>query len=355
MSKKVKNLIIWESAEEIDDIPKWKINFKKILSKISKYSGLIETLFMYLITFKLKASGFKYWIILLIITGYFSYRTIKIFYKVYKSKLNIKDEEINKRVIGTSGSQGSGKTSSMFYISSVMKRPIFTSAPAKINGEFTYKLSDKILNMEVKVPYGSIIVLDEISLYYDNSVSKFNSKYESEGLETQMQLIRHCYDGQMLTASVNMNRVSKRIEEKHGMFRHMLGQYSKSNSLFIDPFINIISFIFKLNVKTGIRIWRYQTFENIQYDNYNFDLSNQTANTNYNHFANLNEIWAFNSNIDFEYDDRYFKKLYLQLPKANLEKWEHLAFDFEELKTTGFTDIGKFFEKQYNKAKEGGK
>lgn len=344
---KKKDLIQWEAIDtEIKEDSKRKKIIKKILSFISKYSGWLEAITMLFLALKMKETS-KYWMILLSIAIYMFYRTIKRFYKVWKGKQIIINEELNKRVIGQEGAQGAGKTSLMFYIASILKQPVFSSAPAKINGEFTYKLTDKMLNMDVKLPYKSLIILDEISLYFDNSYSKFQDSMKTEGLERQMQLIRHCYDGQMLTASVDMNRVAKRIEEKHGMFRRLLGQASYRSSFIIDPIINMISDIFRLDIKTGYRVWTYQTFENINHEGYIFDLSRQDKNTKNSHFANLQEIWAFNSNINFEYDDRYFKKLYLELPKAKLEKWEDLNFNLEQLKDTGFNDVVKFFEKKH--------
>ena len=237
----------------------------------------------------------------------------------------------------------------MFYIASIMHQPIFTSAPAKINGRMTYKLTTDMMDMKVKLPYKSIIIIDEITLYFDNSLGKFQDNIKTKGLEMQMQLIRHCYDGQMLSASVDMNRVAKRVEEKHGMFRRLLGQKSVNNSFIIDPLLKLIGLCFNINVKTGYRVWTYQTFENIDHKGYIFDLSRANADKSpsSNHFANLNEIWAFNSGISFEYDDRYFRNLYLKLPKAKLEEWEGLSFKYEELESTGFNSIVKFFKELY--------
>lgn len=352
--KNKKNLIQWETIEtDIKEDSKLKKIVKKILSIISKYSGWIEAFIFLILTFKVKNSDSnKYWLLLLVITIYMFYRVIKRFYKVWKGKQIILNEQKNKRVIGQEGPQGAGKTSFMLYVASIMNHPVFSSAPCKINGEYTYKLTGDMLDMNVKLPYNSLIILDEISLYFDNSLSKLGKCFETEGLETQMQLIRHCYDGHMLTASVDMNRVVKRVEEKHGMFRRLLGQDGPKGSFIIDPIIEVISYMFGLGIKTGYRVWTYQTFEQINHEGYIFDLSRQKENTKNNHFANLNEIWAFNNNINFEYDDRYFKKLYLELPKAPLEKWTDLTFNFEELENTGFTEIYKFFKKKYNKVKE---
>lgn len=348
MLKNNKNYVVWEQTEEKKELSKCKKVLKKILSTISTISGLIEATILIIIAFSQKNNS-NYWFIWLIAGGYLLYRYIRNYLRVKKGKAILIWEEMNKRAIGQEGCQGAGKTSLMFYIASLMEAPIFTSAPAKINGQMTYKLTKDIINMDVKLPLFSMVILDEITLYYDNEMSKMLDHAKTEGLEMQMQLIRHCYDGQMLSASVDMNRLAKRVEEKHGMFRRLLGQRKVNNSFIIDPILNIIGKIFKLDLKTGFRVWTYQTFENINHKGYIFDLSMQEEDTKNNHFANLNEIWAYNNSINFEYDDRYFKKLYLKLPKAKLDQWKSLDFEYEDLKDTGFENIIKFFEKRYKK------
>lgn len=352
---KNKDLIYWEEIEESKKQSKWKRKISYILGKLSVISGLIEGILLLIITLCIgnNINQIVYFG-LLILSGYLIFRSIKHYYYVWKGKQILIYEENNKRVIGQEGAQGSGKTSLMFYIASIMNQPIFTSAPARINGKMTYKLTTDMMDMKVRLPFKSIIIIDEITLYFDNSLGKFQDNIKTKGLEMQMQLIRHCYDGQMLSASVDMNRVAKRIEEKHGMFRRLLGQKSVNNSFIIDPLLKLIGKCFDLNIKTGYRVWTYQTFENIDHKGYIFDLSraNSEKSPNANHFANLNEIWAFNSGINFEYDDRYFRNLYLKIPKAELEEWNDLTFKYEELESTGFNSIVKFFKELY---KEGGK
>lgn len=347
---KNKELIEWEELEEeTEQKEKNKIikTIEILLSKISIISGFIESFIFIFIALKIKNEN-MYWLIPLAIGIYLLYLAGVKVYKVWKSKKIIIYEENNKRIIGHEGAPGSGKTSLMCLVASIMNRPIFSSAPLKINGKYTYKLTKEMILMENRLPYGSVIILDEITLYYDNNNSK-NLTDEIECLEIEMQLIRHFFDGNMLTASVDMNRLVKRLEEKHGLFRHLLGQESINNSFIIDPIIILISNIFKLDVNTGIRKWTYQTFENINHTGYIFDLSRQDASVKNAKFANLNEIYAYNNNLKFEYDDRYFKNLYLKIPKAELVKWDSLYFNYEELKGTGFKDITNFFEKVYKR------
>lgn len=349
MLDKQQNYVYWEQIEEPKEESKAKKRIKKILGYISIFSGFIEASIILLIAFNIKNSS-EYWLIPLIIGIIYLYKCISKHWKVRKSKIILMYEEMNKRAIGHEGAQGAGKTSLMFYVASIMNAPIFTSAPARINGVMTYKLTEEIINMDAKLPLFSMVILDEITLYYDNELSKQLNHEKTEGLEMQMQLIRHAYDGQMLTASVDMNRLAKRVEEKHGMFRRLLGQRSVNNSIFIDRFLKFISKIFKLDLKIGYRVWTYQTFENINHKGYIFDLSRQEQDTKNTHFANLNEVWAYNSSINFEYDDRYFKNLYLRLPKAELKQWQSLTFNYEELKDTGFNSVTNFFKKKYEKA-----
>lgn len=352
--KKNKGILIeWEEKDLKKEKEPGKIKkfFNYILSKLSIISGILEATIVLIISIKIKDNN-TYWLIPLALSILLYWLAIKKIYNIWKSKKIIIYEENNKRVIGMEGPPGSGKTSLMFLVSSIMKRPVFTSAPAKINGEYTYKLTKEITSVNCRIPYGSMLDIDEITLYYNNNnANKYND--EIEGLEMQMQLLRHFYDGNIQTASVEMDRLLKRLEEKHGMFRHLLGQESINNSFIIDPIIKLISYIFNLQVKTGIRKWTYQTFEQINHKGYIFDLSNQEANTKTKQFSNLVEITAYNSSLNFEYNDRYFKDLYLDLPKANIQKWEALNFDFKDLEETGFKDITNFFKKKYEKINKG--
>lgn len=349
MLNKDKNLVYWEEIEEPKIETRKRKIIKKIFGYISIFSGFIEASIIISISIKIKETS-EYWIIPLVIGGFYMFKCIQKHWKVRKSKMILMYEEMNKRAIGHEGAQGAGKTSLMFYVASIMNAPIFTSAPARINGQMTYKLTEEIINMDAKIPLYSMVILDEITLYYDNELSKQLNHEKTEGLEMQMQLIRHAYDGQMLTASVDMNRLAKRVEEKHGMFRRLMGQRSVNNSIIIDRILKIISKIFKLDLKLGYRVWTYQTFENINHKGYIFDLSRQEQDTKNTHFANLNEVWAYNSSINFEYDDRYFKNLYLKLPKAELKQWQSLTFNYEELKDTGFSSVTTFFKRKYEKA-----
>lgn len=340
--------IIWEEVEETKEDGKIKKIIKRILNIISRYSGLIESIIIILLSLKVKETS-NYWILLLAFGIFRLYKYIKNEWLIYKGKLQIKYESRNKRVTGHEGAQGAGKTSLMCYTASILNVPVFSSAPIKINGHMTYILTKNIIDMLERIPLGSVIIIDEISFYWDNEMSKLIDHAKTQGLEITAQLIRHLFDGYMLSASVDMNRVAKRIEEKHSMFRRLLGQDGINTSLIIDPVINTVSFIFNLKIKTGIRCWTYQTFENINHKGYVFDLSRQDKNVDNKKFANLVEIRAWNSSINFEYDDRYFKRLYLKLPKAELKKWPNLTFNFEQLKETGFDNIIKIFEERYKK------
>lgn len=346
---KKKNNIIWEEPnEQKKEDSKLKKRIKKILSIISKYSGLIESILIILLSISIK-NDIKYWILFLGFGIWRLWRYIKNLWIIKKSKLQIIYESKNKRATGNEGAQGAGKTSLMCLIASILNVPVFSSAPIKINGKMSYILTKEILNMYERIPLGSLIIIDEISFYWDNDMSKLVDHAKTQGLEITLQLIRHLFDGYFMSASVDMNRVAKRIEEKHSMFRRLLGQDGLNTSLIIDPIINIISNIFNLDIKTGIRCWTYQTFENIDHKGYIFDLSRQEKNVDNKRFANLVEIRAWNSNINFEYDDRYFKELYLKLPKAELKEWPSLKFNYEQLKETGFENIIKIFKDRYEK------
>lgn len=73
-------------------------------------------------------------------------------------------------MLGACGPQGSGKTSLSCYLVSDRKmfKDVYSNVPFVINGKYTYKMTEKHLNLTKAYNEYSAILFDEISLYFDN-------------------------------------------------------------------------------------------------------------------------------------------------------------------------------------------
>lgn len=274
-------------------------------------------------------------------------------YRVSKSKHIIKEKLQNEKVSANEGAQGAGKTSLMLYMASLEYKAdeIYTMVPCKVNGVFTNKLTKEIMQLKVRVPEHSCFLLDEMSMYYPNTMNMKDK--ENQAVITPIaiifQSIRHFFGGNSIGTSVSMERVNKQIEEKHSIFNKLLKQTTKTSSFIILPlyklFLRIIGKYDKTKHKYlgTYRIWTIQTFTPITHDNYYYDLANQDENKTKNDgFSNLIEIWAYN-NLDYEYNDTYLNRLYLTLPKAEIKKWNSLEIDRTSLHELGYSDMLPYF------------
>ena len=93
---KNKNNIVWEELnEQKKEDSKTKKKIKKILCLISKYSGLIESITIILLSISIKNNN-KYWILFFGFGIWRLWRYIKNFWIIKKSKLQIIYESKNK-------------------------------------------------------------------------------------------------------------------------------------------------------------------------------------------------------------------------------------------------------------------
>lgn len=271
--------------------------------------------------------------------------------KVWKSKGVEADLLNNQRVILFEGGQGKGKSSFAYeLLSNKLIEDKFTNSPVKINGKYTYKVSEKVLNLDEKINDYSAICLDEATLYFNNLATKKNNssglKVELYSQEVLTQLVRHFYDGWVFYMSVDCTRLPKVIEENASCRLLMLGVANKKISFLTSPLICALGKIFGIRFHNGLKVWKMQQFININCEKYNFDLSTQTLSQENNRFANLIEICAFDNPYKVTYNDRFMRGLYEQLPEHNAQRWDTFLFDRNMLKYIGYGEIVEFFDKK---------
>lgn len=328
------------------------LKFKRFINAVwrffVRYCGYIDCIILYYVIKALcENSNNQYYAILYIIPAFLLFINIRFSYYILKSKLLIKTMAKNNRVQGFEGAQGRGKTSLMLYMASVLKKPIYSNIPFKIRGDFTHILGTDIINLKSRVKENSILIFDEITLYYNNLMTgkSKDEKHDIYSFELLLQLCRHFFDGNIFTASVSMGRIPAVLEEKYSIFNRVLGQTTKMNSFIIAPLLYLFGLLFKRKIDVGIRVWTYQTFERIDHENYYFDLSTNKESVKDQYYANLISIYAYNNSLDFDYNDRFMKYLYEQVTIDENKKFESLDFDINSLSDTGFKNIIEHFEK----------
>lgn len=330
---------------------KIKYFFIHFINWLIRLGGIIEGVLLIFIGVRLNLNNKDAkFLILAFVGGYLIYRAIVRLWKVHKSKLIIRGNAYNNRTTFFEGPNGRGKTSLMLYSASVLKTKVLSNVPFKVNGDFVYKLDNQAINLQRAIPEGACVVMDEISLFYHNL-----DKVNCYDLELLLQLQRHFFDGNFYMASIKASRLPQQLREKTAICNYLLGQRTEYTSFVIGP---ILYFIFnkilrckKINI--GFRVWTYQTFEDIDHENYNFDLSNESSQTDTQtrHFSNLVDIYAFNDVNTFEYNDRFMKYLYDMLPKTDLVKYESLDFDEKTLFNSGYGKIITYMINKLNNIK----
>lgn len=320
-----------------------KNNFiKKLKSLLINWIDLLEVILIYILFNNI------YGLLISIILGFIAIRR---HWKVYKSKINLKEKLQNERVMANEGFQGAGKTSLMLYIASLKYKAnqIYTIVPCKINGEFTNVLTKEVLQLKEQIPMNSCILGDELTMFFNNLSNKKELSDELVASTACLyQSIRHFTDGNIINTSVDMTRLNKQLEEKHSVFNKLLRQRTCLSSYFIIPTYKLILILLKkydpkVHKWLGTyRIWEYQTFTPITHDNYYYDLSNQNVNQNEKGFSNLVEIWAYN-NLDYEYNDTYLRRLYKTLPVHIPIQWDSLEISRDMLDKIGYSQLKKYF------------
>lgn len=316
--------------------------FKWLYIKMCRYSAYIDSFIVLYVYLKVKDTT-KYSFLLLIIFGYFLYRAIKYSYYVWVGKKTIISDSLNSRVQAIEGGNGRGKSSFVFYSCSVLGVPVLSNVPVKIRGDFVYKLKDLHIHELERIPTYSAVVLDECGLVYNNL-----DKYNHFDFEVLLQLGRHFFDGNFYLSTIKASRLPNQIREKVTLCKMMLGQRVVYQSLITLPILNLFKGVFGFKYPLGLRVWTYQDFEEIDHDNYTFDLSNQDKDTKNNKFSNLVDLYAYSDCCMFEYEDRFMLGLYNELLQKEFEedKFNSLHYDYETLNELGYSKLNEHFRQR---------
>ena len=242
---------------------------KWVYNKLCRYSGYIDSIIFCVLFFVLHHKS-KYSILILALAIYCLYRAINYSWKCWKSKQIIIYDALNSRIQVIEGPNGRGKTSFVCLCSSVLGTPTLSNVPLKINNQFVYCINKDHLHLIERIPEYSTIILDELSLYWNNT-----DKVNYYDVEVLLQLCRHFFDGNFYMCSLKASRLPQQIREKVSLCKYMVGQETKSQSLFTLTFLNVFRRFFGYKYKIGVRCWTYQEFEDIDHENYTFDLANQ--------------------------------------------------------------------------------
>lgn len=329
---------------------KVKVIARRILVIIGRISGYLDVALTWWIGNLVAEYGGKYHNVAFLFYAlaiFWLYRALRFEWLVFKSKRILLSDCYNSRVMGFEGGQGRGKTSLMLYVASLLKAPCYSNVPFYIRGHYTYILDKDHLKLKKRLKEGSVLLLDEITLYYNNQL-----KDDTYGFELLLQLIRHFTDGYVLMASIAMGRIPKALEEKVMQFKHLLGQETVYNSYMVLPLVRLIDWAFKLDGHYGLRIWHYQTFESIDHPGYYFDLSRQESDTNDVNYANLTDIYAWNNALRYDYLDRFMLGIYMSVPAVQDEvRYHSLVFDKEILLSCGFGEVVKYLQYTFSDPK----
>lgn len=338
---KEKILKIWDENKD---------KIQKIGDFMLTHIGLIECLLLWVIAF-LFAKDTGSTIILYAIAGFSTWRNIKCLFKVFKSKNMIRYDAVNYRVQGFQGPQGAGKTSLMLYNASVLKNEVYSNVPFEINGKLSYVLDSDVLTMRKKVKENATVLMDEITIYFNNTDKSEEVQKTVDGFEIFLQLCRHFFDGTVLTASVNMGRIMQKLEEKFGVFKQLLGQETLIDSFILAPIIKLIAkSFFHKELHLGVRVWRYLKMSTITKENYMVDIGTaQESKNDKSSFSGVYEIYAYNNNLKYRYNDRFMKPIYDQIPQTQLQTFSNLEFDMKQLKNTGFQKVINYFSELFKK------
>lgn len=339
-------------------LKQWELKkTSKILNFFGRIAGWLDVILVYLIVSNL-SQGLQYGWLLYALPIYLIYINGKYEFKIFMSKGRVRQEQHDYKVIGCEGKQGSGKTSYVGFSLSLGEKQkknvyILTNVPMRINGKMTYKITPEILNMEVSLPDNCFIFLDEWVLIFSNLDDKitFADLQSTAYLE---QLYRHFVEyGNVYGASVSMARAPKMQRDNFSVYKFFDGLNVVRNSYIISPILMLLSKIFKVEYKEGILCWRSFLIRDIEHDNYSFDLAGLE-----NRKGNNSPKWAFaevtctyNSAGNFDYDSRFMRNIYKQLPPAVLEQFKDLAYNLDDIKTTGFGAFLRFFDEKMRMAR----
>lgn len=260
--------------------------------------------------------------------GFCIYRWIKAFWIVHKSNVQGYDYLLANRVIPICGKQRVGKSSLASYFSSLAIGETYSNIPLKIKGKYTNKLTTKILTCRERIPDGSLLVVDEANLFYNNIHSDIDDD-NIFGQAVLCQCVGHFFDGNILYVAVDTDRIPKQLRVCYSAQLQVVSSCAYKYSILGDLLLKMLvkTLLKEKRVFTGLRVWKAQHYEKIKEEQYISALGDKE-----NEFAPLLTFAMWQNFGLSTYDDRYMRSYYDDKPRARDDRWDSLIINKEDFK-----------------------
>lgn len=311
---------------------KKKLVISKILTVLNLLTPLIDLCFLYDFYEIFQDQEDYTWLSYVALAGivYLLYRWGKALFMVWKSKTDALEYLLNNRVIPICGKQRVGKSSLASYFSKIMPKSVYSNVPIKIKGKFTKKLTTDILTCKERIPDGSLLFVDEASLFYYNNKTE-NGDDNIFGQAVLCQCVGHFFDGNILYVSVDTDRLPKPIRDNYSSLLQVTASGSYKYSILGDALLEFFAkpLLKEKRIFTGVRVWKAQHYERIMQEQY---ISLLGKEENENKFAPFMKFASFQTFGLDTYDDRYMQAYYLEKPEHKDERWKSLQLTYADFK-----------------------
>lgn len=336
----------------ITKIREWlvKPRVRSVLGRVFKvlnhFTWLVDCAVLAMLAAKLSGQkGLSYSVLSIVCyvgIGLCLWRAGKAHFLVIKSKSMAVDYMRANRVIPVCGKQRVGKSSLACYMASCggKYRPVFSNIPLKIKGKFTRKLTAEALAIKTALPEESICLLDEANLFYNN-VKSDSSDPAIFGQSVLCQLVGHFFDGNIFYVAVDTGRLPKLIRDNYSAHLQVLESISYRYSIIGDTFLKFIAGLLMPDdtIYTGLRVWHAQHYEHIIDETYTALLGQDEKQ---NMFSPVKTFCRFQDFGLSEYDDRYMRFYYQDIPEEQEKRWDSLSLSNVDLRSMYDGEVVKY-------------
>lgn len=312
-----------------------KEKLNRLLSFFNKVSYFVDAIFLLTILSKVNnkdnqsnSDNLLMWVAILFLVV-LTFKYIRALVYIIKSRMDREVYLLSNRVVAITGKQRAGKSSIGVYFAKYAKKR-YTNIPMRIKRKYTYKLTTDILTLKTKIDDGSIVLVDEANLFYNNTMSHEEKTLFGQAL--LCQCVGHFFDGNILYISTDITRMPKIIRDEWSTTLQVIRSRSYHYSIIGDSILKLLYFIVnKEQLKyTGCRMWECQQYEKIQEEQY---ISLLGQNEKNNHFSPFYIFTDFQDIGSVEYDDRYMRAYYTERPDNKDIEWDSLQLSKEDFQT----------------------
>lgn len=264
------------------------------------------------------------------LVAFVCWRWAKAIYLVLKSKSEADYYLLANRVIPICGKQRAGKSSLASYLATRALGNVYSNIPLRIRGNYTNKLTTDVLTCRTQIPDGSLLIVDEANLFYNNIHSDIDDN-NIFGQAILCQLVGHFFDGNIIYSAVDTDRIPKQLRACYSAQLQVVGSAPYRYSFIGDALLRLaVKFTLKeKRIFTGLRVWKAQHYEKIKEEQYVSLLGDKE-----NEFSPLIKFACWQNFGLSQYDDRYMKAYYKDMPEEPKLLWDSLEInkkDFENL------------------------